>query len=137
MEHMASALVVYPCFITKHIQFCSFHAVLHYSGRDPGRSAQDYQKYLGIRSASCLVKYRLGWNVYSHVTMQLSQYKDSYNQRNTNIGIKVDVFIYRQTIQHCHTEQEVTPLKKKVPITKKALVGCRKAFLSPIQGSVA
>ena len=58
----------------------------HYSGRDPGRSAQDYQKYLGIRSASCLVKYRLGWNVYSHVTMQLSQYEDSYNQCNTNIG---------------------------------------------------
>lgn len=86
MEHMASALVVYPCFITKHIQFCSFHAVLHYSGRNPGRSAQNYQKYLGIRSASCLVKYRLGWNVYSHVTMQLSQYKNSYNQRNTNIG---------------------------------------------------
>ena len=55
-------------------------------GRNPGRSAQDYQKYLGIRSASCLVKYRLGWNVYSHVTMQLSQYKNSYNQRNTNIG---------------------------------------------------
>ena len=86
MEHMASALVVYPCFITKHIQFCSFHAVLHYSGRNPGRSAQNYQKYLGIRSAPCLVKYRLGWNVYSHVTMQLSQYKNSYNQRNTNIG---------------------------------------------------
>lgn len=86
MEHMASALVVYPCFITKHIQFCSFHAVLHYSGRNPGRSAQNYQKYLGIRSAPCLVKYRLGWNVYSHVTMQLSQYEDSYNQCNTNIG---------------------------------------------------
>lgn len=131
MEHMASALVVYPCFITKHIQFCSFHAVLHYSGRDPGRSAQDYQKYLGIRSASCLVKYRLGWNVYSHVTMQLSQYKNSYNQRNTNIGIKVDVFIYRQTIQHCHTEQESHTAQKEGPNHKESLGGMPESVPQP------
>ena len=46
-------------------------------------------------------------------------------------SIKVDVFIYRQAIQHCHTEQESHTAQKEGPNHKESLGGMPESVSQP------
>lgn len=111
MEYMASASVAGSKHSTKRLSFYSIYTFLCYIRNHLSSSAQNYEKYMGFCTASCMVQYCFRRDVYLNFLVRVSEYKDLDSKSVTDSGDYVYI--------GCILSERVCPMRTGLKMPKK------------------